>query len=57
MLQYQFRYSQTAESLNLRKKTSKPVWYEKYLKVPESATFKKGVPKLACKTSVSYNSR
>ena len=31
---------QTGASLNLKKKTSKSVWYQQYLKVPVTTTFK-----------------
>ena len=50
-----FRYSQTGEKLNLRKKSKNSVWCEKYLKVPETTTLKKRLPKLECKSSDSYN--
>ena len=42
---------QTGARLNLKKKTSKSVWYQQYLKVPVTTTF----PKLDHKSSINYN--
>ena len=40
VLQYSSVYSQTDESLNLRQKTSKSVWYGQFLEVPGIIFFK-----------------
>ena len=46
MLYYWFRYLQTGESLNSKKKTRKSVLYYQCLKVPETATLKNQFPHL-----------
>ena len=37
-----------------KEKSSKSVWCEQWF-LPETTTFKEGIPKLDCKSSVSYN--
>ena len=37
-----------------KEKSSKSVWCEQWF-LPETTTFKEGIPKLECKSSVSYN--
>lgn len=52
LAQLLFRYSQTGEIVNLRKRTSKSVLYEQCLEVPAIANFEKSYPKLDHKSSV-----
>ena len=47
--------SQRDEGLNLRNKTDMFLSYEQWLKVTEATTFKKKIPKLNYKHSISYN--
>ena len=49
-----FLYSQTGQSLNLRKKVASQYSVSKTF-LPETTTFKERFPKLECKSSASYN--
>ena len=54
LVTHTFWYSQTGQSLNLRKKVASQYGVSNAF-LPETTTFKERFPKLECKSSVSYN--